>query len=38
MAKLVNVTREGNKLFYKATDKYMRKIAENALLYANASA
>jgi DNA-binding transcriptional ArsR family regulator len=34
-AKIVTVTREGNKLFYETSNKHMRKAIENAFLYAS---
>ena len=33
-AKLVSVTREGNRLIYEMDNKYMRKTIEHALLFA----
>jgi DNA-binding transcriptional ArsR family regulator len=35
MAGIVTITREGNKLFYETDNKHMRKVIENALLYAS---
>lgn len=35
LAQIVKTTRDGNKLYYEASDKCMRKAIENALLYAS---
>ena len=35
IAKIVTVTREGNRLFYKTDNNHLRRVIENALRYAS---